>query len=59
MNRGKLVTWLGVAVSAIGAVAQSPDVQSTVPPKYAAILALLGTVIAAAGPSVRKQKPAE
>jgi hypothetical protein len=57
-GKGNGVTWLGLVVSALGAFATQPDVQTIVSPKYATLIALAGTVLAAVGPSLRKP-PAE
>lgn len=56
MTKGKGVTLLGVALSTLSAFALHPDVQSVISPKYVPFVTLAGTLLAAVGPSLRKQK---
>lgn len=55
MNKGKAVTVVGVVLGTLGSIALSQDVQSIVSPKYAPVLSLVGTVLAALGPSLRNK----
>lgn len=58
--RRKVVSWIGIGITAIGIILQPdvwPQVQPLIPAKYAHLIVALGVVLAALGKSLSAPTP--